>query len=414
MEVLRLFEDSPSRPQWARIGAYGEQGSGKTVTLCKLVIGFYKHTGASGPVLFLDTEDGSPFVAPLFEKYDVPLKVKKTHSYNTFVTVLQQFPSVSKFLIVDSVTHFWKQFMEGYLNTLPAYVEKLRINDWGVLKPRWQKDVIQNIKSAQGHIFVSGRQSIVFGDEEDDTDLKPDGTPRTRSVKLGERMNAEGELGYDLDLLIHMTKRHRVSGGAYDHIARVVKDKNVLASLEGQEFKDPGFKEFKPYIDFLDLGMSGKPSSIDFADGEQIADNAKADASKAFFTKRDRDALLEEFENISKETCKGPNQANKNLVLEHLFGTTAFENAVKKSPANYGIASIRSAVIKIKRLRDAAKGYEKGLSAMTQIQIEEALDGTGTDGGSDKGEVAGKKRAAGVQDKRQDPAGSVPVAGSEG
>jgi hypothetical protein len=373
-EILSLFDSKIARPEFIRAGGFGTQGSGKSVSFAKFIIGAYKFFGSTKPVLMLDTEAGSSWVAPLFEKYNVPLLRKQTRSYNTLVAVLAEFDKVSDFLFIDSITHFWKQFMEAYKKTNRS--KTIRINDWGVMKPQWNAEVVNSIKSARAHVFITGRESVVFADEEDDQDLKPDGTPRIKAVKVGERMSAEGELGYDLDLLIQMTKVHSpVDGGSFEHRALVVKDKNVTNSLEGKEFIDPGFKEFMPFINFLDRKGDGTGHIIDFAEGEELHGSGVEEDKKKFFDRRDRDGAVEEFETIYKEVCKGPNQARKNLVCEHLFGTPAFENKVKKSPAHYSLKDVQQAVRAIKRLRTESKNHEKGVADMTDDDIRKALDG---------------------------------------
>jgi len=158
-------------------------------------------------------------------------------------------------------------------------------------------------------------------------------------------------LGYEVDLLVQMTKELRGEGGLFWHTALVVKDKNPTSTtLEGKSFRDPGFKEWLPHI--TSLGMKeGKLIPVDYAPDEQVFEGENEERRDAYTKRQRRDAAYEEIVNLLKEmTPRKP--AARNALLEALFGTTALDTSIKDDFNRHTVDKMVTAVHVLRKIRD--------------------------------------------------------------
>ena len=65
-------------------------------------------------------------------------------------------------------------------------------------------------------------------------------------------MKAEGETGYEPNLLVLMERHMNMATKNDEHVAHVIKDRSTL--LDGKEIADPTFESFLPHIRCLNLG----------------------------------------------------------------------------------------------------------------------------------------------------------------
>jgi len=103
------------------------------------------------------------------------------------------------------------------------------------------------------HVIVCGRAGYEFDMVEDDD------TRKKQLEKTGIKMKAEGEMGYEPDLLVLMERRMNMVTKSDEHIAHVLKDRSTL--LDGKEFAEPTFESFLPHIRCLNLG--GRQLGVD-------------------------------------------------------------------------------------------------------------------------------------------------------
>lgn len=243
-------------PQMAflKMGIFGFQGAGKTRTATEVAIDLHRHIKSQKGVVFIDTETGSDFMLPLFRKVGIRLYVDKTRAFAELCKNLDEAPKEADIVIIDSITHFWRELVKAYKTK--KHLSFLRIQDWGPLKEEWQQFSDRYVNSRL-HLLMCGRASNVFEDVEGDEDN--DAKKSWKAVKVGTKMAAEGETGYEPSLLVEMVKVFLQEGGKYVRRASVIKDR--FGVIDSQEFDfgpddKPGstFKYFLPHIELLNLG----------------------------------------------------------------------------------------------------------------------------------------------------------------
>jgi hypothetical protein len=159
-------------------------------------------------------------------------------------------------LIIDSITHFWKELCDSYVIQKSERLSKkqnrtvrarLEFQDWGYLKGEWGKFTDLYVNSAL-HIILCGRAGFEYDYFENDDGKK-------ELEKTGVKMKAEGEMGFEPSLLVLMERQQKIESGSVESVWRegtVLKDRSTL--LDGKVFVDPKFVNFLPHIERLNLG----------------------------------------------------------------------------------------------------------------------------------------------------------------
>ena len=76
-----LFQEATNQMAYAKFGFFGFQGSGKSFTAALIAIGLHKYIKSEKPVYFIDSETGSDYVKPMFDKAGVKLYILKTQAF---------------------------------------------------------------------------------------------------------------------------------------------------------------------------------------------------------------------------------------------------------------------------------------------------------------------------------------------
>lgn len=256
---MALFKPAEVTSAYLKMGLLGFQGSGKTKTAAKVAIGLVQHMRKLGvpyadkPALFLDTETGSDWVIPDFKAAGIELQAAKTRAFSDLLEAPGEAERNGSVLIIDSITHFWKELTESYMRKKNR--TRLQFEDWGYLKTEWGKFTDRYVNSS-AHIILAGRAGFEYDYSTDEESGKKN------LEKTGVKMKAEGEMGYEPSLLVLMERHQDIQGNKVARVwrtASVLKDRSTL--LDGQEFEDPGFAEFLPHIQMLNLG--GRQLGVD-------------------------------------------------------------------------------------------------------------------------------------------------------
>lgn len=247
-----FFKAAQDAPAFLKAGLYGDAGTGKSWTASLIACGLSLRIGKA-PVLFLDTETGSDWVRPIFEKAGIPFYVRKSRAFTDLQMAVAEAERMGGILIVDSVTHFWEEIREAFLAAKRERTRnknaRLELPDWNVIKPKWGAFTAAFL-NARCHIVLCGRGASVyeFIDRDDDSGKKD-------MVTSGTRMAAEKGLGYEPSLLIEMDAKQSTAVGKKKSIVRIatiLKDRSD--TLDGQRFEDPTFESFLPHIEHLNIG----------------------------------------------------------------------------------------------------------------------------------------------------------------
>jgi len=342
---------------YLKASIFGEAGAGKTTTATKLAIGTRRHFNLPGPIVFIDTENGSPFVSKWIEQETgKPLIGVKTRSFDDLKAATAEAMTIgASVVIVDSISHFWDELGTTFLkrvndsrraNRLQT-LAKLEFNHLNELKTMWATWTALFLNSPV-HIVTCGRLQNKWSFEEDERGRK-------QLIKSGIRMRAEREFGHEASILVSMSSEQEMDGNdvlRVIHRAFIEKDRNTdpKTSICGKTFDDPDFKDFLPHLETL---VPSKHAPVDTSRETKIeVDEAgNADWNRE---KRDREVMCEEIAAaLDMAGIGGTGNEAKTLrpkLLEECFGTaskTKLENT-RADVLREGLAKLRIRLGEIK------------------------------------------------------------------
>lgn len=315
---MSLFKPAVMQQGFLKMGVYGGPGAGKSYTASLIAVGLHSLIKSKKPVTFFDTETGSEYVLPtIFKPAGVDLQTVKSRSFVDMVAALKEAQGISDILIVDSITHVWKELMEAYKRKKGLdYVE---FQDWAVIKKEWETFTEQYLNCPL-HVIVCGRAQDMWEYETNDRGKK-------ELVKSGTRMATEKNLAYEPSLLVEMEKVIQPNTDQWTPRAWVLKDR--FAALDGKVFDRPTFETFLPHIQMLNLG--GEHIGVDTTSSSEGLFAPNSPDSRVEYLKK-RDIALEEIKDEIDRRWGGMSVEQKNAridVLKAMFGTsskTAIEN----------------------------------------------------------------------------------------
>jgi len=339
--MSRLFKPAEVTTAKLKMALMGFQGSGKTFTGTSTAIGLVQllkelNLPEGGrPIAFADTEKGSDWILPRVKAAGLEMVTAKTRAFSDLVALISEAEGNASVLLVDSLTHFWTELCDTYCAKkaaqyrLPTY--KLQFQDWAFLKGEWRKFTDRFVNSNL-HIIVCGRAGYEYDFLEDED------THKKQLEKTGIKFKAEGEMGYEPDLLVLMERKMNMATKADEHVAHVVKDRSTL--LDGKEFADPTFANFLPHIKCLNLG--GQQMGIDTSRTSEASIPADAPRDKG---KIQRDIAIDEI---------------NDLLLRHNLGGSAVADKQRRSELvsrHFGTAS-KTEIEELMPLFDLRAGFD--------------------------------------------------------
>jgi hypothetical protein len=313
------LHEAKNEQAFLKAGIFGFQGSGKTFTATNFAIGMHKYIKSKKPIAFLDTETGSSYVMNIFKEAGIKLVVDKTRAFIDLLADIREAEKTSDILIIDSITHFWREFVDAYLRA--NRLKFIRIQDWGKLKSEWQKYTDLYINS-NIHVIMCGRAGNVFSDVSEDGESE---TKSWRAVKVGTKMSAETETGYEPSLLMEMSKvfdDKKDKSGSYTRRCHVIKDRfNIIDSAQ---FDDPTFDNILPHVKLLNIG--GEQMGVDVTRTSDSLFDSTGDLEKQRIAKR-KEIALEELQSVfvkaGLSTSSEESKKRKIDILEKTFGTSS-------------------------------------------------------------------------------------------
>lgn len=261
MSILKKAEHTMA---FAKIGFMGFQGTGKTFTASLVAIGLSKLI-KNNKVAYFDSETGSDFLILKMKEAGIEMFQVKSRAFTDLTQTIKDCEAEGVgVLIIDSITHVWKDLVQSYDEKLKRH-GRIQFQDWNLIKPTWQRDYVDLFINSKLHIIVCGRAGYEY-----DYDFNPDGTKDL--IKTGTKMKAEAEFGFEPSLVIEMERisenRKLVEevkkdkqrkqtfipkvGSQWIHRAHVLKDRTDM--LDGKSFDDPIFENFLPHFQKLNIG----------------------------------------------------------------------------------------------------------------------------------------------------------------
>lgn len=313
---MSLFKPAENSMAFAKVGFMGAAGSGKTHTATLFAIGLIKHlkergiVDANKPAFMIDTEQGSAWVKPMFDEAGIPLMVAKTRAFKDLVAATREAEQHASVLLVDSITHFWMDLQNSYMAKKKR--DHLEFADWRFIKSMWSEfsDLYVN---SQLHCILCGRLGFEYETTENDRGRK-------QIEKSGVKMKAEGELGYEPNMLVWLERETDLGAKKVSRVANILKDRS--RKLDGKQLANPTFKSFLPHVEFLSLGS--RHVGVDVSRTSE--DIIPRDEWKGDRTSLQRKIVIDEIEALLVEhypsTSVADKQAKVGLVKEFLHTTS--------------------------------------------------------------------------------------------
>ena len=248
---MSLLKPASNNISAAKIGLYGDAGSGKTRTAIEIAMGLARIESPKKPrkIAMFDTEGGSDFHEKRVKANGIDFVTAKFRSFEKLMAVMAEARKIGAVIVIDSISHVWADITQSYEKKMNRK-KGLRIWDWGVIKPLWFTFTDEYLVTPC-HAIVCGRSAAVYEDiyneEKGEDEIKV----------VSHRMKVEKETGYEPSLLIEMEKRQQ-GGTGFDHVAVVVKDR--ADALDGFEVANPTFADFIPHFKALNIGGVHNPT----------------------------------------------------------------------------------------------------------------------------------------------------------
>ncbi len=316
---MSLFKPAESTQAYLKMGVMGFAGSGKTYTAAITAIGLVRLLKQLGlpqgdrPAFFLDTETGSDYVKRHFDAAGLALHTAKTRAFADLIPAVRDAEKDGSVLIIDSITHFWREFTETYARKKNR--TRLEFSDWNFLKTEWGRFTDAYVNSAI-HIVLCGRAGYEY-------DFFEDQDGKKQLEKTGVKMKAEAEMGYEPSLLVLMERIMDMETKKVYREAHVLKERFSL--IDGHSFRNPTFENFMPHIAELNLG--GQQLGIDTSRTSEgmIPHSGKPDWQ---YEKEQREITLDEVAELVRKHHGGQSEDAKRIrgdLLEKHFGTRSWK-----------------------------------------------------------------------------------------
>lgn len=320
---MSMLKPATNKMAYAKVGLYGNAGSGKTYTAALIAIGLHQASKLTKPVGMFDTEPAAAWIIPLFEKANIPFLVyDESRALQDLMKFMDDAEKECSVVIIDSITHVWRDAQESYLSKVnkglksrgKKEIASLEFHHWRPIKQAWA-DFTDRFLSSKMHVIVCGRAGNVYEYQD-----KNDGSGKKELITTGTKMATEKELGYEPSLLIEMiADRH---DGKIVNVALIQKDRS--AKLNGAEIRSPNYQKLKPHFEMLNIGgehfgsMDARNSEDMYPEsGESDWDSERRD--RTIWSEEIKGLMLKLYPSRSAEDTKG-----KQDMLEKYFHTTSW------------------------------------------------------------------------------------------
>lgn len=245
---MTMLQKATNKMAYAKVGIYGTAGAGKTHTAAKIAIGLHQFAKCTKPVGMFDTEPAASYIIPMFEKAGIEFLVyDQSRALKDLMMFMDEAEESCSIVIIDSITHVWRDAQESYLMKLnetrkkPIY--KLEFHHWRPIKSNWA-EFSDRFLSSKLHMIICGRAGQIYTYQQNEE------TGKKELITDGSRMATEKELGHEPSLLIEMV-RNRTDGKT---VNRALIEKDRADKINGNEIDMPEFKDLLPHFEALNIG----------------------------------------------------------------------------------------------------------------------------------------------------------------
>ncbi|MCE2724718.1 MAG: AAA family ATPase [bacterium] len=342
---MSMLKPARNRMAFAKVGLYGTAGSGKTYTAAKIAIGLHQYTKSTKPVGMFDTEPAASYIIPLFEQAGVPFLVyDESRALKDLMAFMDEAEKECSVVIIDSITHVWRDTQESYLAKIneglrkrgKRDIYKLEFHHWGPIKAAWA-EFTDRFLSSKLHAIVCGRAGSIYEYQTNEESGKKE------LITSGTRMATEKEMGYEPSLLIELAPVRE--DGKIVNMAFVQKDRTD--TLNGQEIASPDFEKLKSHFAFLNIGGEHH-GSMNTRDSKDLFSEDGSDSWSA--EQRSRKIVSEEIEELLKKHYPAQSVEHKQKrqeLLEEAFNTRSWTKISESTSSDIlrnGLNTLRAAL----------------------------------------------------------------------
>lgn len=116
---MKYLKKAEPKQAFAKIGIYGDAGSGKTRTATEIAVGLWKKYDLKKPVAMFDTEPAASYIIPFFEKASIEFYVyDESRAVKNLMGFWREAEKECSIIIADSITHVWKDCQDSFLKKL--------------------------------------------------------------------------------------------------------------------------------------------------------------------------------------------------------------------------------------------------------------------------------------------------------
>jgi hypothetical protein len=356
-----LLQPAENTTAFLKLGIFGFAGSGKTYTASSIAIGLAKYI-KQNRIAYFDTEGGTDWMIKRLKDEGMEVFQVKSRSFNDLVTTIKECESNNvPILVVDSVTHIWRDLCDSYDRKLKRD-GKIQFQDNKLIKGEWNQKYADKFISFKVHIIVAGRAGDTY-----DYSLNEDGTKDL--IKTGTKMKAETEFGFEPSLVIEMERltatKDQVDklagksdpesrqekalikpkiGSQWIHRAHILKDRSD--QIDGRSFDNPSFESILPHVAQLNIGGVHNPVNAERNSESAFSIKGKPDWAK---DKERATILVEEMEGLIEAILPGPGKeekVGKSALKKRAFGTYSDTAIAALAPGvlQIGLDTIRAIV----------------------------------------------------------------------
>lgn len=261
----KLFRPATKGQTHVKAGVQGFAGGGKTYTGYLFAEGLIEHLcpvgGEKMPLLMYDTEGSSGFLKDLADAKGIPFLASNSRAFTDLLVAADEAVRLGGVLLIDSVTHPWGELVDARL--ISKERDTMMANDWIAVNRQWAQFTTKFL-NADAHIIMCGRAGYEYEDGKDEEGNR-------QASKVGTKMKAQAETGFEPSLLVEMVREPRapgargedrlVDGKLWNYIGYVLKDRS--RTIEGQRLVNPTFDSFLPHV--LSLNLGGTNVAVDTA-----------------------------------------------------------------------------------------------------------------------------------------------------
>lgn len=331
-----------TEPSHLKAGILGFAKAGKTHTAIALAVGTRAHLQLEGPIAFFDTEDGAGHHAGrVLDATGRPMLVVKSRSLvDLMATVDECIAGGVSVLVVDSITHVWREVCDAYLVEARDAArrkgwrepDRLEFSDWAKIKLRWSSWPDRYLTSPL-HIIVCGRAGYEYDMQEDERGKK-------ELVKTGVKMKVEGEFGFEPSLLVEMERVQDAKQlGDLINRATVIGDRFDL--LNGKSCDFPTFEFFRPYVERL------RPAQHNPVDTQRKTsyglDETRSDDWKREKDRREvvAERILAAFASAGMSGQSAEDKKNRAEAMKKYWNDTSWKQISERTPSAAMAAGLR-------------------------------------------------------------------------